>query len=512
MPKGVYRDSIGKCDLYSNPYDLRLQSHPALVRQRQNKYMKSQDTLSTAQSRMEKEIFLKIQAKNFQIPTGVLLLVGKLGKFAFLTIMLPPYMFLYGIPNWVLTKVFPKLNTIAAKLMRRITTKVSDVAHKFVDALKTLGRKVTSPILTFIQTKIEKTRELFARVKGAVLEVLGYPYRVINQKVLQPLSKTFQSIQEGLSNAAQVFKDLKEKASSLRQQVRRFFIYLPNNSWDLCVKLYSKMLNKFNPWLQGIKRPFMPALNWIKDLATAVTDFSKKCSELIMQRVKLLLDRIIYRPLQKGRLFAESIRNKANKIIETVTRPIIQWFDPKLEAIKKGWQKTKDRFKDLKEKTREISKAIADHASNAVKTVSKTILTMMHNIVEIIPQPVLSLLAPVISLAISSFNYKKAESVIKAYMKKVREKMHSGLRQAFKWIYRAKVASKKLLKHILNKLKTIPVKLFYLLRKIILFVVTALRGAFLILRLMLAWLKALFRYGMILVSDMTRNLLYSSKL
>lgn len=514
MAKGVYRDSIAQCNLYSNPYDTRMQSHPSLIRQRQQNYMKAQDTLSSSQSRLEKEIFLKLQA-SIKLPKGKFLLVAKLGKYAFLAIMLPPYIFCYGIPKWLLTEGLPKFYDVTARFIRRISDKVSDVAHKFVNALKTFGRKITSPILTFIQTRIEKTRELFARVREHTLNLLGKPFRFVNQKVIEPFSKMFARIQEGFGKIAKAYQNLSGKINGLREGIRHFFIYLPNNFKAKCVELLGKMQNKFSNLMPLIKGPFMPMINWASKTAATVTNFYNKTAEAIKQRVNAVLDRVIYRPLQKVKNFADATLNKAKEMIDSVTRPVIQWIDPKLEALKKSWQKTKDKFNDFKElskeKAKDTWKALSDRVENSVKAASKIVVNMAHNIAQIIPLPVLSLFTPLAAFIAAPFNYRKTQSVLKAYMKKVREKIHSGLRNASKWIAKAQVAGRKLLKTVVRKLKTVPLKLFNLLKLIVLFILTALKGAILIFRLMLAWLTALFRYGMLLVKDMTSNLLYSTK-
>ena len=63
----IYRDTISRCDSYSNPYDTRMASHPAISKQRAEEYARSKDVIESAQKKLERALMQKLLLK---LPAG----------------------------------------------------------------------------------------------------------------------------------------------------------------------------------------------------------------------------------------------------------------------------------------------------------------------------------------------------------------------------------------------------------------------------------------------------------
>ncbi len=509
MPgKGIdSRDSIARCDLYSNPYDVRMQAHPAIIRQRAESYERAKDTLASANSAWNPEIFLKLQAK--ELPLGKLLFIGTLGKYAFLAIVLPPYIFCYGIPKWLITEGLPKIYDLTARFVRRITDKVADVAHKAVAAVKTLGSKVTSPILLYIKTQVDRTLELFADLKNRAIYTAGYPYRLFHQKVIDPVSRFFAAAQRGLEKIGAGYLGLMERLEEAGKSVKRFFVYLPNNLAEGVNKIYQRLESKWNE----LTAPYLPY--W-----EAVKNTMLKGNRRLEQGIENLIGRLYRAPREKLKEYFHSAKTWSHEVKEAWTRPLNQWADPKLEALKRQFAAAKDKISKIldkgKEKIRQRAKeiwgAVSDKTDQAAKLLGNGAMAASELILQMIPQPVINFFAPLANLVRTAVSLRKSERVLPVWMKKVKERIDSGLQRAFQWLKRREAQIKRAVKKIVAILGKVPMRIFSLLRQAFAFLMIALKGALLIFLLMFAWGAALLRLGMMLVRSTTRQMLFPNKI
>ena len=140
MPTGsVSRDSIAKCtpnnDLYAmirNPT-----AKPA------SPSHKKVDTIESAQAQMERRAmqFLgKEVSKNFVV-------VARVGKFMVLAITLPPLIFFYGVPKWILVEAIPfmfqkmRKATLGFANLFKSEDKKPGIINMLREGLKTLSTK-----------------------------------------------------------------------------------------------------------------------------------------------------------------------------------------------------------------------------------------------------------------------------------------------------------------------------------------------------------------------------------
>lgn len=106
-PSNRYRDRIeSSTATYNNPY--RLDRAPARAYETlQRKKPQRQDSAETEQQRLERQLLAEFQRNHFRLPAGRFVIVAEAGKFLILAILLPPYIFFYGMPKWMLEQVAP---------------------------------------------------------------------------------------------------------------------------------------------------------------------------------------------------------------------------------------------------------------------------------------------------------------------------------------------------------------------------------------------------------------------
>lgn len=505
MPsKGVYRDSIGKCDMYSNPYDTRMQSHPAIVKNRADKFLHSKDSLASPQWKLEKDIFLKIQSKEFAAGSGKWKILVLIGKYAFLAAVLPPYIFCYGIPKWLLTSLLPKLYDLSTKIIRGVSDKATNLALQTVQGIQSFATKITSPILLYIQTRIENARELFASIKENFIYLTGYPMRLLDKTLFQPFSKFLN----GARSLAESVGSNIEKTQEIYQNVRQFLVDLSHNLFENGQAL----TNFINARFASAFEPYAPALQSIKDKVSQIT-------ESLNNAASFLSERLIHSPLEKLSTFSGLIKEQATQIYESIAEPITAWMDPKMESIRRGLDLVKERYsrirdrakQKVKETTSDWWESITDRTENSVKVVQETAILLGHMCFQIMPTPLMNLFRFNTVAKKANASFKRTKKMAYAVVTKVLEKFHSGMQKTFHLLKKGKKQLRKIARKTLRALKSGMVKGLRFLKILRQFLTIAMKGTFLIFVFLLAWLSALVHYGMVQAQNLTREYLFPKK-
>jgi hypothetical protein len=93
--------------------------------------------------------------------------------------------------------------------------------------------------------------------------------------------------------------------------------------------------------------------------------------------------------------------------------------------------------------------------------------------------------------------FYRSRKKIKEKMKRLKEKMKRGLNILSRWALKGMSAFGRALQWFISKFAMAVKKALHFLKKAFIFISNALRGAFFLLRLMLAWIRVLFRYAML---------------
>ncbi len=142
---GLYgRDTLSRCDTYSNPYDLRFDADLARKRLGEKNLSAGPDELEGDSARLERLLVEKFQKNQFNILKSEKMgavITG--GKFVLLAFVMPAYLFFYGLPRWMFQHAFPPVAALAAQ------------AAEMVQGIARFAVQFTQNIFTAITNKAE---------------------------------------------------------------------------------------------------------------------------------------------------------------------------------------------------------------------------------------------------------------------------------------------------------------------------------------------------------------------
>lgn len=470
---GTNSSSLRRCDLYDNPYNARLQANPDIVRQRQAQFEKSKDTISSAQVKLEKDVFKLFKKRNFQLLPGKLLIIGKVGKFVFIIVMLPAYLFCYGIPKWLITQAAPHTFKFIEKIFTNLKSKSGSVVSFVVSSAHAMVKKVTDPILNFIQTRVDKVRQFYHRVTQTIERYMTkfsnlvlYPFRAVKTNVIAPVVNIYKKINRAVVN-------FKERLTHFHHKIRETLILFPKRLDKFLQNKAVQFQQKFTEIEQFISRPFKIILLPVQK----VIDKFVKVVQKIIEKPKALLQKAF-------------IQIKTS--IERVVEPLVRWVSltakRTVELKDKIVAPVKDKILDTSQKIARSFEKIVDKSKRMVTNVSQTL-------VQIIPVPVISFMTSFIPFISRNFPKKlfKSSGKMRKKIKRIKERVYlkfaaanqrflRWMRRFFEWLKPKALAS--------------PMQIYRVLKKISCLIKEVLKGAFLLLRLLLAWLKVLIRHGM----------------
>lgn len=488
----MYNDSISEWDNYSNPYDYRNVSHPGVIQRRAEQYANSKDKLIPAQRKLEMELMQKYFQK---IPQGQFVL-GKLGKYGFLAIVLPPYFLLYGLPNWIMMQALP---TIFKALKVRGKKLCMALTRPIVNAYNSIANPVRNAILA-IKGKIDSAFESLKQFAKKIYDIVTFPGRMINQYIFQPLGKGYETLQglfKRLSDLGSNFAEILQQQASKRQQdLLNLLQFLKDKAgsakqmmekaWKLSASFLNQTGVNINNYVNRILDGAVSIYNrLIKAPSDLASDLRSKAQELASQAY-------------------QRMREQASKFSESLLDLAISMF--------KNSKGMSSAFKRLKKDglVRGFAREAASISKKAAKLVGRILTEFCVEFVQLIPIPYATLFSPFAKLARSLYKapkklYQSGQGALKK-IKKIRDNIKAGLsmmRFAFKYFLEIlRKAYRKIALVALEYLKKAAAFLVW----IAFICVEALKRVAYMIRLLVAWLTIIFRLGMQAVREASNRL------
>lgn len=477
--------SLRKCDLYDNPYNTQMQAHPAIVKQRQETFA-VQDSISSSQKKLEKELFESFKQFSMQMFSGKFFIIGQAGKYAFLAIMLPTYLFFYGIPKWLLTEAAPVVYDFTKRIVSHAGSKIGSAVSHLATAAFEIVRTVTDPILNFIQTRIEKSREFYHNVKQRIEQIVkSFSKTLISpfQKITQPivgfyrkLTKSVQLIREKISDFAVLIEKVFEKIKRIPDRVAE------------ALKIVQE---KFKELKEKILQTCTPLLNLFKNLDHQVSKWFKKGLEFKDRWMNTL----VYQPFKAVNETYQAIKDRTVALVRRVSDPLINWVKPKFE-------KAIEVVDSIKESVSSTIRNLSEKISETFKKYTEEVIK------QILPQPVIAFFHSFVSTAgqviktpYRLFLYgKSSKRKIKRLKEKLRIKLVHLNQQLLSFLKKGYQKAKPRCAAFTKKAAKTLMGFFRLIKEM-------LKGAFYMIRMIFAWLKILFKQGMITVKETCAGLL-----
>ena len=460
MPGGVKKDSIGRSDLYNNPYDLRFVSNTSMKKVRAENF---QDTMENTQMKLEKDLFRQLQEGYFKLPKGGLLYLVYLGKGVFFVMMVPPYLFFYGLPKWLLLQASPAA-------MNALKKGAKSLKEQFQKAILNHLQEIASKIAA----RLEKLGRGFHTSAEAIADIL----KKMTEKLKNIASENIQKLNAAMEPIIKAAEIAKEAAKWVQ--------------------------NKTNTTLEGAKALLNKALEFAKNplqnMAEIIKETAKKFQDLAKKSVNALTETLEKNLLRHMRELQEKIsehKEKFNKALSEASKKRIlepgskildrikDKTDAALDFLREKQEKFVERAKDLGNKTVEMTQNIASIAQNAAL-----------GLIQLVPQPMINFFVPVATVAGALW---RAPRRITMTGKKIAKKLQEWGQSASKWFFaKAKKGAQVLSKVIYwtwEKAKKIPSKVWRFLCAAAWITIEAVRRILFMLRLLVAWIKVLIKYG-----------------
>lgn len=492
----TFHSSLRRCDLYDNPYNTQMQAHPSIVKRRQE-VQASKDSISSSQSKLEKELFETFKQQGLQLFSGKFFIIAQAGKYAFLAIMLPTYLFFYGIPKWMLTEAAPNIYNFSKRIVTNAGSKLGSAVSHVASAAFAIVRTVTDPILNFIQTRIEQTREFYHQTKQKLerwvnlqIQRVLYPFRLINEKLLQPIKSGLEKILNPVQSMKEVMARILDKIRDANARFRQTLIDFPDKVADVLRSIPDKM----KALLNKMAEPFSPVINVFKKIDGNISQFFENATAFSSR----MMEKYISRPASACLDIYERSRDWTKEKLQQLTEPLLNWAQPKIEKLSNFASKIKERIGAITETISSKAKDLSDRISETVKDPA----AIKQDLAQIIPQPVIAFFNPILTftgtVAFAPFRlFKKRKQAgkyvvklkekIKTRIARVNQKFLSFLKNSYQ---RAKPKCIRFIKVSANGM----IKAFQILKEM-------LKGAFYMLKMIFAWLKILIKHGMFLVRE-----------
>lgn len=329
----VIRDSLSKCD-YSNPFDVKNYPHHKASSSSPISKSFTKDVLEISEDKIKKEAMIHLDSAASRIPSGLYVVVSRVGKYTFLALAIPPYFVLYMMPRWLLMTAIPEgLKAAIQPIMR--------LAKMIKQALKVTVHAVWHPMVHFFQRMAVKAKQIrqklmgltkrFAAATGKKLGALFTPIRTaLNQfaaalaqlKAFSPLGQIKEwgrAIAQGMASLFQGFNTgFTTRLQKVVQKAKNGRKWILSKGGPILARFAavfqssSAMANRLLAWMgEHIAIPFraIAKSKHLKKIKIAVQSTVQSCKSVFNAMTKSIGRQLI------------RLKNKAMEL----SKPYIRW-------------------------------------------------------------------------------------------------------------------------------------------------------------------------------------------
>lgn len=465
------RDSIGRSDGYNNPYDTRYVSNPSIKKFRAEG---SQDTIESQQAILERNLLRQMQEGYFKLPKGALLYVVYLGKGLFFVMMIPTYLFFYGMPKWLLMQGGPAIMKGLRKASKRVKEQFRE---KVLAHIQEIARKVAA--------QIEKFGRAINEISNSAADVLKNA-KLFSEKLKDITAESLRRMTPSMEPFRKATASVKTAASWARAK--------SSAMGEGAAAIYKKATEAMASPFQG--------------MSTAISETIKKyrsISERVSKSIGEAIEKNLLNPLRTvQKNISEMAKKIAQPIVDAYKKRVLEPYRKIADKVKKTIENIVEVVRERQEKIRELALNVAHKTSElahkAADKVGPAALAIANGIVNMIPQPVINFFVP-IALAAgavwrTSGHMKRGGKKLIERLKAVKEWTKSTSKWVIAQVMKAGQQLAKGINWVAEQLQKAPSKAWKFICAAAIIAVEAGKRIFFLLRLLFAWIKVLFKYGL----------------
>lgn len=368
------KDSLSKCDTYSNPFDTKnygIKTHRNEPAHKATSFTK--DVLEISQETVKKDAMQYLDSAANRVPSGLYVVVCRVGKYTFLALTMPPYFLLFAFPKWLFVQLIP---TAAKTIVRPLLSLVKIVQnsikvavhviwqpimrffHRIELAMKKFGKKVSvvgSRIKETVNRVFNKTiafitrpfkqayKQAYEMVKG-VFHAITHPLatmKQMSQAMVRPVIHVFKRIATRVSA-------LKEKGSKTLKNVRKW------------------VSNKTETWSQGLQGTFASAAQLANHITQWIWRTANAPIEKIGKGFKSLKGHLngLFKPVAKG---IEAMFQVVRQQIERLKEKVVHLVEPLQRFGESMAKQSREFFNQGKAFATEVIQSVYKHLPEHVQ-------------------------------------------------------------------------------------------------------------------------------------------------
>ncbi len=276
----IYRssDSLSKCDpnLYSGFYDARKRADHILRDPAEFNGDIRKDTIEISRSKLKKDAQNYLKYTSYIISQNHLM---RIGKYALLAIVFPPYLLLYGIPKWILVEGFPLIFSIWLKRWKKFQHQAQK--YFFSLCIVRLSEFIKRMTHVFLQPFVDCCLKMSQSIRYNYKSLCHF-FRNISKSLTDSLNVCFLMISRTLKMFRNALLIIKKKqfpkilalVSSLLKGIQQTKNKLPIWKWKFSqFRRYNRYISsQFIKW----KNHFQASQKWAEDITNICIEVLKQ--------------------------------------------------------------------------------------------------------------------------------------------------------------------------------------------------------------------------------------------
>lgn len=309
------RDSVEVCKQQADLY-YTISNPMAPPRPPQKKGHASADTIENVQKKLEREAQQTLQASKTSPASEKLRLLVRFSKIVFMSFVLPPYVIVYALPKFLLTRAIPEAFRFVYRPIHKMAEKIIERYNNTLQRLEKLKGYIfifkKAPNEPNARTFLQRLTDPFIRIYTQTLNKILAPIRYVQRLPERAVNYVRTVIQTSID------------------RVKTSFLRVVNKAKEKCLKQFEKVGNFLhNTFVK-------PVTDWTAPKVKAVVDqFTKTHTKITLtyQKVKTEVKAILKNPTEAVARFKVKAAEAAYKAVAMVSEPTAKFIRTQIKEL-----------------------------------------------------------------------------------------------------------------------------------------------------------------------------------